>query len=67
MLQHPGGETPPQDVPAGGRAVFGAPYPAYTVTEEDIAAGVVTVLFAVPTLGLERELRFDCATGLPLA
>ena len=67
VLRHPGGQTSPQDVPAGGRAVFGAPYPAYTVTEEDIAAGVVTVRFAVPTLGLERELRFDCATGLPLA
>lgn len=63
VLEHPGGSTPAQDLPAGGRALFAAPYPALTVTEADVAAGVVVARFAVPVLGLERELRFACASG----
>ncbi|WP_313355247.1 sialidase family protein [Microbacterium sp.] len=66
VLEHPGGSTPPQDIPAGGRTLFSAPYPALTVTDADIAAGVVTAQFAVPVLGLACELRFDCATGQPI-
>lgn len=66
VLEHPGGRTAPQDIPAGGRALFSAPYPALTVTDADIAAGVVTARFTVPALGLARELRFDCATGHPI-
>lgn len=66
VLEHPGGSTSPQDIPAGGRLLFSQPYPALTVDDADIAAGAVTARFAVPALGLERELRFDCATGRPI-
>lgn len=63
VLEHPGGATLPVDLPPGGRAVFGAPYPALTVSDADIAAGELTARFAVPALGLERQLRFSTATG----
>ncbi|WP_447943343.1 sialidase family protein [Microbacterium aurum] len=67
VLAHPGGTTMPVDIPAGGRAVFSAPYPTLVVTDADVVAGVVTARFVIPTLNLERELRFSCATGAPLA
>lgn len=63
VLDHPGGATIPVDLPPGGRAVFGAPYPSLTVTEADVDAGVVEARFAVPALGLARILRFSTATG----
>lgn len=63
VLEHPGGATLPVDLPPGGRAVFGAPYPALTVTAADVAAGVLTARFSVPGLGLERHLHFSTATG----
>lgn len=63
VLEHPGGATIPVDLPPGGRAVFGAPYPALTVTDADVAAGVAAARFAVPALGLARELRYSTATG----
>ncbi|MFJ4044235.1 exo-alpha-sialidase [Microbacterium sp. NPDC089987] len=66
VLEHPGGSTAPQDIPAGGRLLFSAPYPALTVADADIAVGTVTARFTVSALGLARELRFDCATGRPI-
>lgn len=66
VLEHPGGATIPVDLPPGGRAVFGAPYPSLTVTEADVSAGFVAARFAVPSLGLARELRFSTVTGEPL-
>lgn len=66
VLEHPGGRAAPRDLAAGGRTVYAAPYPALTVTEAEVAAGVVVARFAVPALGLSRELRFSCATGAPL-
>lgn len=62
-LAHPGGATIPVDLPPGGRAVFGAPYPSLTVTEADVGAGRAEARFAVPSLGLERTLRFSTETG----
>ncbi|WP_036284783.1 sialidase family protein [Microbacterium luticocti] len=66
VLEHPGGRTDPVEIAAGGRAVFGAPYPTLVVTEADVDAGVVIARFAVPALGLARELRYSTATGEPL-
>lgn len=62
-LAHPGGATIPVDLPPGGRAVFGAPYPSLTVTEADVGAGRAEARFAVPSLGPERTLRFSTEAG----
>ncbi|MFD4420775.1 exo-alpha-sialidase [Agromyces sp. NPDC058484] len=66
VLEHPGGRTLPREIAAGGRSVFSNPYPTRTVTDADVAAGVVVARFAVPALGLTRELRFSTETGAAL-
>lgn len=53
VLEHPGGKTQPVDLPPGGRAVFGPPYPSAVVSDRDVERGCVRARFAVPALGLE--------------
>lgn len=57
VLEYPGGQTSPIDLPPGGRAVFGPPYPSAVVSEHDVERGSVTARFAVPALGLEVSLH----------
>lgn len=56
VLEHPGGTSAPADLPAGGRAVFGPPYPTAVVTPVQAQEGTVRLRFAVPALGLERAV-----------
>ena len=56
VLEHPGGAPEPRDIPPGGQATyFRLPY---TVTDEDVAANLVSVRFQVRALGLSRVLTF---------
>jgi sialidase-1 len=53
VLEHPGGTSAPVDPPAGGRVVFGPPYPTAVVTPAQAQEGAVRLRFAMPGLGLE--------------
>ena len=56
VLEYAGGATEPRDLlPGGQETYFRLPY---TVTDEDVAANLVSVRFLVPTLGLFRALAF---------
>ena len=56
VLEHPGGATELCNIPPGGRVTyFRLPY---TVTDEDVAANLVSVRFQARALGLSRVLTF---------
>ena len=56
VLEYAGGATEPRDLlPGGQETYFRLPY---TVTDEDVAANLVSVRFQVRTLGLSRDLAF---------
>ena len=56
VLEYPGGATELCNIPPGGRVTyFRLPY---TVTDEDVAANLVSVRFQVRVLGLSRVLTF---------
>ena len=56
VLEYAGGATEPRDIPPGGQATYSRL--PYTVTDEDVAANLVSVRFQVRVLGLSRVLTF---------
>lgn len=56
VLEYPGGATEPCDIPPGGQVTYSRL--PYTVTDEDVAANLVSVRFQVRVLGLSRVLTF---------
>jgi sialidase-1 len=64
VLEHPGGTSAPVDVPPGGHAVFGPPYPTAVVTSAQAESGAIRLRFAVPGLGLERNVLLSAHSRL---
>lgn len=56
VLEHPGGATELCNIPPGGRVTYF--WLPYTVTDEDVAANLVSVRFQARALGLSRDLAF---------